>query len=226
MSDRQPSRARGPRPSRPPRVLVTAFEPFDGRPANRSQRWLERFLVAARDAGLAHRVDLAAALLPVDYVRLPRALARLWRSERPDLWILCGESGAGDALRVERVAMNLLDSATPDNAGRRFHDRPVVRGGPDAYLATVDVRTAVRALAAGGVRALPSLSAGSFGCNQAFYVARHLAATSRRAEGKRARIVFLHIPRLRASSGSSLPRLDHAASGLVALVHALARSRT
>lgn len=75
MSDRQLSRAR----RGAPRVLVTAFEPFDGNPANRSERWLERFLGEARDTGLAYRVDLAAALLPVDCVRLPRALAALVR---------------------------------------------------------------------------------------------------------------------------------------------------
>ncbi|MEO6462276.1 MAG: pyroglutamyl-peptidase I [Candidatus Eisenbacteria bacterium] len=203
------------------RVLVTAFEPFDGRAANRSQRWLERFLVAARDGGIAHRVDLAAALLPVDYVLLPRALARLWRSERPDVWILTGESGRGDALRVERVAVNLLDAAIPDNAGRTRRDAPVVRGGPDAYLATIDARKAVRALESGGVGAAPSLSAGTYCCNQAFYVARHLAATSRRAGAERSRIVFLHVPRLAISARKPAPRLEAAASGLVALVRSL-----
>ena len=209
--------------SRPPRVLVTAFEPFDGRATNRSQRWLERFLVAARDGGLAHRVDLSAALLPVDYVSLPRALARLWRSERPDTWILTGESGRGDALRVERVAVNLLDAAIPDNAARRRRDAPVVRRGPAAYFATVDVRAAVRALERGGVRAAVSLSAGSYCCNQAFYVARHLAATSRRPGARKARIVFLHVPRLALSRSKPAPRLDAAAAGLVQLVRALVK---
>lgn len=202
-----------------PRVLVTAFEPFDGRAANRSQRWLELFLDAARDGGLAHRVDLMAALLPVDYVRLPRTLVRLWRSERPDVWILTGESGKGDALRVERVAVNLLDSARRDNAGRLRRDAPVVRGGPDAYLATIDVRKAVRALESVGVTAALSLSAGSFCCNQAFYVARHLAATSRR----RTQVVFLHIPRVNLSPRRKVPPLDAAAAGLVQLIRHLAK---
>lgn len=212
-------------PARRPRILVTAFEPFDGRAANRSQRWLEAFLGAARDGGLAHQAELSAALLPVDFVKLPRALARLWKSERPDAWILTGESGRGDAVRVERVAVNLLDAAIPDNAGRRRRDAPVVRGGPAAYLATVDVRAAVRALEHGGVRATGSLSAGSYCCNQAFYVARHLVATSRRAEAKQARVVFLHVPRLAMSRARPAPRLDDAAGGLVALVRALARRR-
>lgn len=205
-----------------PRVLVTAFEPFDGRAANRSQRWLERFLAAARDGGLAHRVDLAAALLPVDHVRLPRALARLWRNERPDAWILTGESGRGDALRVERVAVNLIDAPLPDNAGRRWRDSPVVRGGPAAYFATVDVRAAVGALEHGGVGATVSLSAGSYCCNQAFYVARHLAATSRRPGARKARIVFLHVPRLGLSRSRPAPRLDASAAGLLQLVRSLA----
>jgi pyroglutamyl-peptidase len=212
-------------PSPRPRVLVTAFEPFAGRAANRSERWLERFLAAARDGGLAHRVDLAAALLPVDFVRLPRALARLWRSERPDLWILTGESGRGHALRVERVAVNLLDATIADNAGRVRRDAPVVPGGPPAYFATVDVRGTVRALERGGARAAVSLSAGTYCCNQAFYVARHLAATSRRPSARKARVVFLHVPRLPLSRSRPAPRLDAAAAGLVGLVRSLARPR-
>lgn len=217
-----------PGPQRRPRILVTAFEPFDGRAANRSQRWLDAFLRAARDGGLAHRIDLAAALLPVDFVRLPRALGRLWTAERPDAWILLGESGAGEAIRVERVAVNLIDAALPDNAGRVRRDSAVLRGGPAAYFATLDPRAAVRALERGGVRAAPSLSAGSYCCNQAFYVARHLAATSRRADAKKARIVFLHVPRLPLSRTRPAPRLADAAAGLVALVLASAvpRGRT
>lgn len=209
--------------SRRPRVLVTAFEPFDGRAANRSERWLEAFLVAARDAGLAHRVDLSAALLPVDYVKLPRALARLWTSERPDAWILTGESGRGDAIRVERVAVNLMDATIPDSAGQRRRDAPVVRGGPAAYFATPDVRAAARALERGGVRAAVSLSAGTYCCNQAFYVACHLAATARRPGSRKARIVFLHVPRLPLSRSKPAPRVADAAAGLVVLVRALAR---
>jgi pyroglutamyl-peptidase len=205
-----------------PRILVTAFEPFDGRAANRSQRWLEAFLDRARDAGLAHRADLSAALLPVDYVRLPRALGRLWRSERPDAWILLGESGAGDALRVERVAVNLLDAAIADNAGRVRRDAAVVRGGPAAYFATVDARRVATTLEKDGARAIVSLSAGSFCCNQAFYLARHLAATSRRPGAKKARVVFLHVPRLPLSRTKPAPRIEAAADGLVRLVRALA----
>jgi pyroglutamyl-peptidase len=205
-----------------PRILVSAFEPFDDRAANRSQQWLEAFLDRARDAGLAHRVGLSAAILPVDYLRLPRALARLWRSERPDTWILLGESGAGDALRVERVAVNLIDAAIPDNAGRMRRDATVVRGGPAAYFATVDVRRVAATLGKDGARAVVSLSAGSFCCNQAFYAVRHLAATSRRAGAKKARIVFLHVPRLPLSRAKPAPRIDAAAAGLVRVVRALA----
>jgi len=205
-----------------PRILVTAFEPFDDRAANRSQEWLEAFLDRARDGGLAHRVDLSAALLPVDYLRLPRALVRLWRSERPDAWLLLGESGAGEALRVERVAVNLLDAAIPDNAGRMRRDATVVRGGPAAYFATADVRRVAATLEKDGARAVVSLSAGSFCCNQAFYLARHLAATSRRAGAKKARIVFLHVPRLPLSRAKPAPRIDAAADGLVRVVRALA----
>jgi pyroglutamyl-peptidase len=205
------------RSPRRPRILVTAFEPFDDREENRSGQWLDAFLRVAEATALAHVADLSAAELPVDFVKLPRALARLWRAERPDAWILTGESGKGDAIRIERVAVNLLDATIRDNAGRRRVDAPVVRGGPPAYFATLDPRGAREALERGGVKSVFSLSAGSFCCNQAFYVARHLARRTR------ARVIFLHIPRTGAGRGRTAPRLDDAARGLASLVRALAR---
>lgn len=200
-----------------PRVLVTGFEPFERRRANRSWQWMNAFLRECERSGLAHVADLAVARLPVDFVALPRRLAALWKRERPDLWILTGECGPGGAIRVERVAVNLLDARIPDNAGRTRRDAPVARGGPPAYFATLDPRAAQGALLRGGVRAELSLSAGSYCCNQAFYVARHL---SRRT---RTRVIFLHIPRTGAGRGRAALRLDDAARGLASLVRALAR---
>ncbi len=194
------------------RILVTAFEPFDRRRVNRSWQWIEAFVKESRRSALAHVADVAVAQLPVDFVALPRTLARLWRAERPEVWILAGESGRGDAIRVERVAINLLDARVPDNAGRKRVDAPVVRGGPAAYFATLDPRRAQRALERGGVKAQLSLSAGSYCCNQAFYVARHLTRRTK------TQVVFLHIPRLGEERGRPAPRVDDAARGLVALV--------
>ena len=142
------------RSPRRPRILVTAFEPFDDREENRSGQWLDAFLRVAAATALAHVADLSAAELPVDFVKLPRALARLWRAERPDVWILPGESGKGDAIKVERVAVNLLDATIRDNAGRRRGDAPVVRGGPPAYFATLDPRGAREALERAGVKSV------------------------------------------------------------------------
>ena len=201
------------------KFLLTAFEPFDGRSANCSGLWLEAFLREATNSGIAHKADVAAALLPVDFVRLPKALAALWRAERPDVWILTGESGAGDAIRVERVAVNLIDAKTADNAGRVRHDAPVVRGGPAAYFATLDPSRTRATLERGGVSAKTSLTAGAFCCNQAFYVARHLSRAS-----SKTRVIFLHVPRLAAGRGRPAPKIADAAKALVALVRATATS--
>jgi pyroglutamyl-peptidase len=205
------------KPAGRPHILVTAFESFDDRPVNRSGQWLDAFLEHAEATALAHVADLTAAELPVDFVELPRALARLWRAERPDVWILTGESGAGDAIRVERVAVNLLDATIPDNAGRRRVDAEVLRGGPPAYFATLEPRKARAALERGGARSVLSLSAGSYCCNQAFYLARHL---TRRAK---TRVIFLHIPRIGLGRGRGAPGIDAAAKGLAAVVRMLAR---
>ena len=203
----------------PPRVLVTGFEPFDRRRANRSWQWMEAFLRESERSGLAHVADLAVAQLPVDFVALPRRMASLWKSEHPDAWILTGECGRGGAIRVERVALNLLDARIPDNAGRRRRDAP----SPGAVRPRTSRRSTRAWRTARCSRRRPaelSLSAGSYCCNQAFYVARHL---SRRT---RTRVIFLHIPRTGAGRGRAAPRLDDAARGLASLVRAVARVRT
>ena len=206
-----------------PRVLITGFEPFGRRRTNRYWQCVEAFVREARTARLAHEADLAAARLPVDFVALPQALKRLWRTERPDLWILAGESGAGESLRVERVAVNLLDAALPDRAGRVRRDAEVVPGGPPAYFANLDTRRAAETLTSAGARARVSLTAGAYCCNQAFYWARHLAETAglhsgRRTRQRGCRMVFLHIPRHGARRGGTPPPPRAAARALVHLV--------
>lgn len=71
---------------------------------------------------------------------------------------------------LERVAVNLIDARIADNAGAQPVDRPVAAGGPAACFTTLPVKAMAAALRSAGHEAQVSYSAGSFVCNQIFYV--------------------------------------------------------
>jgi pyroglutamyl-peptidase len=158
--------------------LVTAFEPFDGRKTNRSLLTLHR---------LRLQPGQESAILPVDYLALPDFMADLLE-RKPRALLLMGEADR-DKVSVEQVAVNILDSETPDNAGRVVRGRPVVPDGELALRASWDACAVADAMVAAGVPAAPSFHAGTFACNASLYLALH------GLKGTNTRVGFLHLPR-------------------------------
>src|SRR4051794_32080948 len=112
-------------PAAPRRILVTGFEPFAGADDNPSARVIERL------GGLLGEGDaLRSAVLPVSAARLPAGLAELLDTWRPDVVVGLGEARGSAGVRVERVAVNLLEFRTPDNDGRSIQGMPIIPGGP------------------------------------------------------------------------------------------------
>lgn len=162
-------------------TLVTGFEPFGSWPVNPSAE------VARALSDVA-----VTAVLPVDFVECPRILRGLLVEHRPDIVLCLGLSAGSTAVEWERVAINLIDAAIPDNVGNQLVDEPVVPGGPDAFFTTLPVKTIVSAIAADGLPATLSLSAGTYGCNEVMYAALEWA--SRQPESSRPRCGFAHLP--------------------------------
>ncbi len=154
-----------------PLLLLTAFEPFDETGVNSS----ERTLAAVKKRGVRGG-QLACRILPVDQQKAPAALIAAVDRLRPDAVICLGQSARRSAISIERIAINLLDFRKPDNAGRKFTDRPIVRGGPAAYFTTLPVRAMWRAVRRAKVPVELSQDAGSYLCNQVTYVLLHHAA--------------------------------------------------
>jgi pyroglutamyl-peptidase len=170
-----------------PSVLLTAFEPFDGEDINPS---LEIALRLEASVIVGHRV--AVQVLPVAFAHTASALRDVMHREQPDLVIALGQAGGCSALSLERVAINLIDARIADNAGAQPIDTPVVSGGPAAYFSTLPIKAMGRALYENGIPAQLSFSAGSFVCNQVFYLLMHEVATQRLT----ARAGFMHVPYL------------------------------
>jgi pyroglutamyl-peptidase len=161
-------------------LLVAAFEPFDGRRKNRSQR-------AARH--LREDTNVEVVTLPVSFARLPAAIDELLR-RRPTALLLVGESREARGLRVERLALNLIDARIADNDGEQPRQREVQPGGALALPVSCDVAALVSAIARADVPVAASAHAGTFCCNAALYLAL--------AHPQACRTVFVHVPAKRA----------------------------
>ena len=169
------------------RLLVTGFEPFAGSPVNPSQQ-LAQALAEEPPPGL----HTHALILPVDGAAAPGMIVGAIESQQPDLVIMMGQATGRAVISLERVAINLLDYAIPDNTGAVLVDQPVVAGGPAAYFATLPLCAMLDAMRQAGVPGELSLSAGAYLCNQVLYAALHCIA----CRGLSARAGFVHLPAL------------------------------
>jgi pyroglutamyl-peptidase len=186
------------------RVLVTGFEPFAGSRVNPSAE------VASRLAGTPIAgIEVAIEILPVVGITSGKRLVAAIRRVRPDAVVMLGEHGDSPDLHLERIAINLRNYRLLDNAGKAVTDQPVVRGGPDAFFATLPLRKMQAAVTGIGIPCSLSNSAGTFLCNEVMYVAlHHFASASPR---RRVPCGFIHVPSLpeqAAVSARPRPSMD------------------
>ena len=169
-------------------VPLSGFAPFDGAELNESWEAVR----AAVPALVARGVDAEAVELPVEFGAGSALLAEAVRALRPSLVVAVGLAAGRSAITPERVAINLRDARIPDNAGASPVDEPVVPGAPVGRFSTLPIKAMVAALAADGVPAAVSQTAGTYVCNDVFYALQHLLATEPALEGIRGG--FVHVP--------------------------------
>lgn len=169
------------------RILLTAFEPFNGETVNPSQKVVRCLARMAFDG-----LQVETCELPVDRFRaIELALAQIRRSQ-PDVVIMLGEAGGRSCITPERIAVNMDDFRIPDNAGRQPKRDPIVNDGPAEYFSTLPIESFVERLTLAHIPAALSSDAGRFLCNRLFYCVMNMIAT----EGLPLRAGFIHLPYL------------------------------
>ncbi|MCH8570947.1 pyroglutamyl-peptidase I [Nesterenkonia sp. AY15] len=191
----------------PRTVLLTGFEPFAGMDHNPSWDVVAELSEAAGRGALRAQevhgdVTVRTALLPVEFHVSAELLLEQMAVAAPDLVISVGLAAGTEAVRLERVGLNLRDARIPDNAGHQPTEEPVVPGGPPALFATLRLKAAHAAISGAGIPVALSLSAGSFVCNSLLYTLLHAAPASVPAG-------FLHVPDL-SRAGSPVSRAQAA----------------
>ena len=200
------------------RVLLTGFGPFDGQTVNAS--WLAVSEVASRWTGPA---ELVVRELPVSFRSARQQLRSAIAEVEPDLVVCVGEAGGTSAVRVERVAVNVIDARIPDVDGSAPIDVPVIAGAPAAFFSTLPVKACASAVREAGVPVDVSNTAGLYVCNATFYALQHLLAGR-----PDVRSGFVHVPRTPAQVTDGGPSLEvsDAATALLAVLRAALSTAT
>jgi pyroglutamyl-peptidase len=186
----------------PPAILVTGFEPFTPFKVNPTEE-LARGVDGMRVGGALVR----GAVLPVHHAEAAARVRELLQATRPDAVLHLGLAGGRARLALERVAVNVMDYAVPDNAGCQKIDEPCVASGPAAYFATLPLRAILARLTDAGIPAYISDTAGTYLCNQTLYATLHAVAGTAAPP----RVGFLHVPLLPsmvAATGLDQPSMD------------------
>ena len=152
------------------RILVTAFEPFGGSDTNISQRVLD-----------AIQADVAKLLLPVSFRRAPEVLNEAIEQFQPDVIIAMGQAAEGDKIRLERLAINMMDS----NDGYLPAEELICPEAPLALKTALPVKQLCADCINAGLPTKVSNSAGLYVCNCIYFEALRYTTNS----------LFVHIPK-------------------------------
>ncbi len=172
-----------------PHILVTGFEPFGSDTLNPSQE-LAKEVAGRKFRGAAVR----SLVLPVQHERAHEIVAAALGEPSLEAVVHLGLAGGRARIALEQVGVNVMDYRIPDAHGEVLRGEPCAADGPAAYLSTLPSRAILAELAAEGIPAYLSYTAGTYLCNYTLYTTLHSIA--RRALAVSAG--FVHLPFLPA----------------------------
>lgn len=166
------------------KILFTGFEPFGGMQTNPSEKLVRRLTDCRLDG-----IELSTMILPVEYYRAMDIIRE--RVGQYDIIVMFGVSRLRQEVSVERIAINLMDTASTDNAGYRPDEEVIASDGPTAYFSTLPVKKVVSYLKEHGIPCRVSNTAGTYVCNAIYYATLHQTAT----HGLDTKCLFIHLPK-------------------------------
>ena len=109
------------------KLLLTCFEPFGGLSTNSSME------TAAALTGRLPGVTMVKKLLPVSFDMAHLRLYEAMDEEKPDMVICTGQAAGSAELRVEKVAINCLNTSDLSLGGRALEDARILEDAPDTF---------------------------------------------------------------------------------------------
>jgi len=143
--------------------------------------------------------EVVAEQLPVSFARVADTLQTKVEQHAPNLVIMLGQSAVADRIKLERVALNMMDSAMGDNDGVKPDEEPIDKSGAAALFTSLPIKKLRSAIEAKGINVKISNSAGLYICNRAYYEALRLC------KERAMQAIFIHLP---LYEGQTLPQRD------------------
>lgn len=166
------------------KILLTAFDPFDGDKVNPA---LEAVKIVADNITGAEIVKLE---VPTVFGKSIKTVAAAMEREQPDVVLCIGQAGGRFDLTPERVAINIEDGRIPDNEGYQPIDKAIFDDGAPAYFTTLPVKAMVENIRNAGLPASVSNTAGTYVCNHLMYGVMYTIEK----KGYDMRGGFMHVP--------------------------------
>lgn len=161
------------------KILITAFEPFGDSLTNITQD-----VLSALPCNIG-KAEIIKHCLPVSFERAPIALKELISAHQPDTILLLGQCPVGENIRLERFALNMMDSQKADNDGYCPSEETIYPDAPLAYRTAFHIKTIANHLQEEQLPVAISNSAGLYVCNRVYYEALYLQQKA----------IFIHIPK-------------------------------
>ena len=159
-------------------ILITAFEPFGGAETNITQSILSLLPDSIADWAIEK------VCLPVSFKRAPIVLREAITTYFPDLVIMLGQCPAGDNIRLERFAINMMDSKNADKDGYIPNEETIYAHQPLALQTPLPIKELVNFCTGNVLPIQISNSAGLYVCNRVYYEALYA----------KQKAVFIHVP--------------------------------
>lgn len=161
------------------KLLITAFEPFGGAATNITQSILSLLPDSIADWAIEK------VCLLVSFKRAPIVLREAIATYSPDLVIMLGQCPAGENIRLERFAINMMDSTKADNDGYIPNEETIYAYQPLALQTHLPIKELVNFCTGNVLPIQISNSAGLYVCNRVYYEALYLHQ----------RAIFVHVPK-------------------------------
>ena len=195
------------------RVLLTGFGPFGK--YNENSSWAVAEKVTA--CGVVD-AEVIAMRLPVSFAGVGIALRRAVEECHPDVIIMLGQCAGVDYIKLERIAVNMMDATIADNNGYIPDEEPICADGAAALITDMDIKELRRVVEELGIPAKVSNSAGLYVCNRTYYEALRLCN-----ERPGMKALFVHLPLYEgqpsAAEGQLSMPLDDMASAIETIIH-------
>ena len=175
-------------------VLITGFEPFGNYTVNPSQ-----LIAEALNGSTLNDAEIVGMVLPVDFNESMEITTDAIQQYHPDLVISLGLNARSQAVRVEKIGVNL--KRYPKDDGTWSFPRRIDVSGPFLRFSLLHTVEIVRRIREANISVQQSCFAGTYICNSLFY--QLLGYVSE--QNSSIKVGFIHVPLLDSQDPLGMP---------------------